>query len=121
MTGFTDTVKLGDLGNAIENANSVMRVWFINPQTERPYRLHHIPYFRGTVLNHYENQSWTLRFDKNLIHHVTPLRAPKPTDGQTIKQRISLDPHRHRTVCAVYPVYELNQEMPVAFDSRPHR
>ncbi|MDH3717558.1 MAG: DUF3488 and transglutaminase-like domain-containing protein [Planctomycetota bacterium] len=117
MVGFTDTVKLGDLGNSIEDTSSVMRVWFRDPQNQMPYRLHRPPLFRGTVVNHYENRSWTLKFLKHIRHRNTRLPMPELDDGRPILQKISLEPQREATVCTVYPAFETGQDVLLAFDS----
>jgi transglutaminase-like putative cysteine protease len=117
MVGFTDTIKLGELGNSIENPSSVMRVWFRDSQNQLPYRLYRPPLFRGTVVNHYEDRAWTLKFLDNSGHQVTRLPMPELADGRPILQQFSLEPQREATVCVVYPAFETGRDVPLAFDS----
>ncbi|NIP86912.1 MAG: DUF3488 domain-containing protein, partial [Planctomycetales bacterium] len=111
IVGFTDTVKLGDLGQSIENSAAVMRVWFRDPQKPQPYRVYGTPLFRGTVVNHYEDRTWTLRFRTRHGHQITRLGWPEPDDGRPILQQISIEPQREATVCVIPPVFEAGRDV----------
>ncbi|MBL6974817.1 MAG: DUF3488 domain-containing protein [Deltaproteobacteria bacterium] len=52
MTGFSDTVTLGDFGNIIEDPEVVMRVKFDGRPTTTPLRM------RGQSLDEYDGKSW---------------------------------------------------------------
>ncbi|MGB6042253.1 MAG: DUF3488 and transglutaminase-like domain-containing protein, partial [Pirellulales bacterium] len=117
MVGFTDTVRLGDLGNISDDYSSVMRVWFLDSD-DQPFQLLRPPMFRGTVVNHYENSTWTLRFDPRSEGQVLSLKPLDASSGRAVRQTIHLEPQHEDTVCAVYPVYELSNNTPLLFDSR---
>ena len=56
--GFTEEVRLDDIGRILENPEQVMRVEFTTPDGV-PYAVAGEPYFRGTVLSHYKGPgSW---------------------------------------------------------------
>lgn len=52
MTGFSDTVTLGDFGNIVEDPEIVMRVQFKGRPTLSPLRM------RGQSLDQYDGRSW---------------------------------------------------------------
>lgn len=52
MTGFSDTVTLGDFGNIVEDPEVVMRVKFEGRPTTTPLRM------RGQSLDEYDGKSW---------------------------------------------------------------
>jgi transglutaminase-like putative cysteine protease len=116
MVGFTETVQLGALGADVQNPQSVMRVWFSDPQTGQNYRIHGSPRFRGTVLNRYEDGSWSLTFTQPLYREVKRLEMLGPGKVRPVHQRISIEPLRQSTVCAVYPAYAISQDDPFAYD-----
>ncbi|QDU36787.1 Protein-glutamine gamma-glutamyltransferase [Maioricimonas rarisocia] len=65
LTGFTEQVTLGDMGEILESDNLVMEVTFFNNDTGRkltesdlPRWLGSDPFFRGTLLDNYDNGRW---------------------------------------------------------------
>lgn len=55
VTGFSDSVKLGEIGNLLQNDEIVMRVGF---EREDLQRLSH-PRWRGVALDKFDNKSWS--------------------------------------------------------------
>jgi hypothetical protein len=84
--GFSSTVMLGELGEAIENPDVVMRVTFFRGRGDRSFKLVGEPLFRGTVVTRYEGRTWT----QPLPSYPNDL----PTNnGSTItRQRITIEP-----------------------------
>lgn len=55
VTGFSDSVKLGEIGNLLQNDEIVMRVGF---EPEDLQRISH-PRWRGVSLDRFDNKSWS--------------------------------------------------------------
>ena len=57
VTGFSNTVQLGDVGKIKQNESVVMRVEF--SKNSKPYRPTSKVLWRGMTLDFYQNQKWT--------------------------------------------------------------
>jgi len=55
VTGFSDSVKLGEIGNLLQNDEIVMRIGF---EREDLQRISH-PRWRGVALDKFDNKSWS--------------------------------------------------------------
>ncbi len=71
-TGFTENVKLGDIGQIMESGELVMEVEVLNGDTDAPLAPSELaaavgeePLFRGAVLDHYHEGSWDKTADRN--------------------------------------------------------
>ena len=99
-TGFSETVKLGALGETIQNPEIVMRVRFSDPRSGADYSVEGLPLFRGTLLTKYESPgSWSdpgVRDDRVVVF----LAKSAP---ERVMQRIELLPLRENIVFSVYP------------------
>jgi transglutaminase-like putative cysteine protease len=58
MVGFTDAVKLGELGQIIESREEVMRVKFFQYPGEKPQPIRGEFYLQGALLLDYDNGQW---------------------------------------------------------------
>jgi hypothetical protein len=56
MTGFSESVRLGDVGRIKQNSQVVMRIEF--ERNGKPYRPQGPVYWRGVVLDHFNGSSW---------------------------------------------------------------
>jgi len=106
--GFSKMVTLGELGETVNNPDTVMRIQFFRGR--RPLRLVGEPLYRGTVVTRYRNHVWTQPHGS--------LDEPLPTDaGSTITlQRITIEPLDVSEVFCVTPavaVGEPNQQLKV--------
>lgn len=115
IVGFTETIRLGDLGMAIENTQPVMRVWLLDAKTQQPFRLVGEPLFRGTVVDRYENGTWSLAGSQNMRNENFSL---KNASREMTRQRIKMDPLREPTLFAIYSPAVVEQSTPVAFNPR---
>ncbi|MDO4582539.1 MAG: DUF3488 and transglutaminase-like domain-containing protein [Planctomycetia bacterium] len=63
--GFSETIRLGELGEMIQDHQEILRVklYATDGKTRgRPYKVHETPsqlYLRGAILNYYQNGSWS--------------------------------------------------------------
>jgi protein-glutamine gamma-glutamyltransferase len=59
VVGFSDHVRLGELGPILEDRAEVMRVTLTYGDPPRPYPIQDELYFRGTVVTRYEKNQWS--------------------------------------------------------------
>ncbi len=93
MSGFSDTVTLGDFGNIVADPEVVARVKFLDRDPEVPVRL------RGQSLERYDGRAWSkdmkrlweLRVDSEGRHLVDP-RGPGPDSDRVRAAEIYLEP-----------------------------
>lgn len=115
MIGFTDSVRLGELGTAIESEEPVLRLWFFEPGAEQAFRLLGSPMLRGAVVNYYQNGTWSIAQAQHMWEQE--IEIPSSVSG-SVRQRIAMTPLRERTVFAIYPPGRVDQQSPVAFNVR---
>ena len=109
--GFTESVTLGELGEAYQNDNAMMQAYFYEGESNEPYRIAgDAPMFRGALLTTYQNGQWHrglndyASFPKEL---EKTRRSDIPPDAQIVRQRIKLQPRSDQTLFAVFPIYQL--------------
>jgi protein-glutamine gamma-glutamyltransferase len=93
VTGFSEAVRLGDIGTIKENTAVVMRVEF--SQKGEPYRPETPVYWRGVVLDHFNGSSWfsTDRQKRKFVNHPgtgVQLFTQEP-ESSPIRQDIYMD------------------------------
>ncbi|MEC7696218.1 MAG: DUF3488 and transglutaminase-like domain-containing protein [Planctomycetota bacterium] len=115
MIGFTDSVRLGELGTAIESEEPVLRLWFFEPGAEQAFRLLGSPMLRGAVVNYYQNGTWSIAQGQHIWEQE--IEIPSSNAG-SVRQRIAMTPLRERTVFAIYPPTSIDQQSTVAFNLR---
>ena len=105
--GFSESVTLGELGEAYENANALMQVWFKEDGTDRPYRIAgDMPLFRGAVLVKYHNGQWRRHLERYEGDRRPLLPTPVsqlPTEAPLVKQKIVLQARDDQTLFSVFP------------------
>ncbi len=113
--GFSEDVKLGQLGTAVQNPEVVMQVKFYDSVTGKPYPIYGEPLFRGSVLTGYQNGRWT----RNSAGGNSSLRSLDPRNPRLgiVRQEIILEPLREPVVFSIYPACALEEEInEVQFD-----
>ena len=91
-TGFTEQVKLGDIGQIMESNDLVMEIDVLDDETGLPIPPQGLadavgaePFFRGAVLNHYRQGAWEKGVDR--------VQWPQSKDSQgPIRLNITLQP-----------------------------
>ncbi|WP_250846917.1 DUF3488 and transglutaminase-like domain-containing protein [Aquisphaera insulae] len=106
LTGFDEEVKLGQLGEILENDSIVMTVE-LTDMDHKPVRPAAEPLWRGVTLTKYEKGLWR-RQNKGAIHSIQVLAYKPSTDLSTtpIRQVIKLEPNDSPTLFAMRPVLD---------------
>lgn len=108
LTGFTDEVQLGDIGEILESNDPVLEVQLFDHDSGEPLSMDEYlsragfdePLFRGTVLGQYRNGRWSpgdLRGGRPSISRL----PPRPG---MLRQEIRLHPIGTATLFALHPV-----------------
>ena len=100
LTGFDDQVRLGQMGEILENTNLVMTIEFYDRDEER-IEPRGEPLFRGTTMLIYEEGRWHRQAKRfgDFPAPPGPLEAPR-----TIVQRIKLEPQDGPTLFGLRPM-----------------
>jgi hypothetical protein len=115
LVGFSDVVRLGELGEMVENPTEVMRVRLTERPTGRPIQLQDDLLLRGMALPHYEGGRWN-RQPGAIGEDVDPLPRGVPP-ASVVDQEITIEPLENSDVLfGVWPVYEFDGSRRVLFD-----
>ena len=109
LTGFDEEVKLGQLGEILENDSVVMSVEF-TAENRTPMHLPGEPLFRGVTLSQYEKGRWRRQVQHSLqtIVSLPFFRNTGPRKRAVIRQIIKLEPNDSPTLFAMRPILELS-------------
>ena len=114
VIGFINSVRLGELGTAVENREPVLRLWFYPPESDEPFRLRGQPLLRGSIVNYYQNGTWSIAGGQLWNGAIElPIAAQNAT-----RQRIAMPPQREQTIFAVFPPAVFDPNTPIAFNMR---
>lgn len=119
VTGFSEDVRLGDMGEILESNEPVMEVRLVNERNGERVDIeaysrrlgYEEPLFRGAVLNEYQNGRWShamLPFDQRVLRPMPDV----PRRNSPIRQSIKLYPVSSRVVFAIHPVTACRLEEP---------
>jgi transglutaminase-like putative cysteine protease len=115
-TGYSPTVKLGDLGPLLQNKELVMRVRYQDEATKQDIIPKNPPLMRGSLVIKYSRGEWKNEFTDGGQSTLVPLMAPPGLQRlPLVRQRITLEPQREPVLFAVYPAFDANSEH-VMFD-----
>ena len=118
--GFSDTVRLGELGMVIENPEEVLRVEFRDGVTGEHYPIQGEIYLRGVVLTHYEEAKWQYQPSRPGFR-PQPLYARDVPDGGMVLQIITVEPMDCEELFYVWPFVRLRSNRGVTFDRGDQR
>jgi protein-glutamine gamma-glutamyltransferase len=109
LTGFDDEVKLGQLGEILENDSIVMSVEFAD-ENRIPTHPPGEPLFRGVTLSQYEKGRWRRQIQRSIqtIVSLPFFRNSGPRKRAVIRQIIKLEPNDSPTLFAMRPILELS-------------
>ncbi|MHB8173310.1 MAG: transglutaminase TgpA family protein [Nitrospirota bacterium] len=106
ISGFSDTVKLGSMGDVLLDPSVVMRVKIEGerlPESEF--------YLRGRVFNYYNGSSWEDRSKSKTVlvkgQGASFVLPTGPMPRKFVTQHILLEPLDTRTLFALYPAYKV--------------
>lgn len=108
LTGFDEEVRLGQLGEILENDTVVMSVEFSDGQGAS-VRPNGEPLWRGVTLAAYEDGRWQRRFQRSrqTIVAMGSVRNDTGKPRTLIRQNIKLEANDSRTLFAIRPILGL--------------
>lgn len=109
VTGFTDEVQLGEIGQILESNDRVLEVRFFDADSDEPLDVEQVsrrlgydePLFRGSVMGSYQNGRWQVLPQSQ---EVTELFPPMRMPGLIRQHYIVLD-GSSRTLFGMHPVF----------------
>ena len=116
--GFSDSVKLGDLGFVIQDPNRVLDIKLIDHGSDAPYPVDGEIYLRGAVLTRYEGGNWG--HDQPTApsrREIRRLGQLPSTDG-LVRQEIEIESMDRTEVFCVWPLVILRETRFVSYDRR---
>jgi protein-glutamine gamma-glutamyltransferase len=108
LTGFDDEVKLGQMGEILENDEVVMRIELFDDDGNR-FQPYGEPLWRGVTMSEYEAGRWKRHVGPNppTFPSSLPSWARFPAPGRprgTSRQRIKLEPNDSRVLFGLRPM-----------------
>ncbi|NQV23387.1 MAG: DUF3488 domain-containing protein [Rhodopirellula sp.] len=109
VTGFTDEVQLGEIGQILESNERVLEVRFLDADTLESLNVEDVsrtlgyeePLFRGSVMGSYENGRWhVLKQSQDVTELVPPARL-----RGLIRQHYIVHDGSSRTLFGMHPVF----------------
>ena len=113
LTGFTEQVTLGDIGEILENPNLVLEAKFVDTLTGEPISVesyaaslgYDAPFFRGEVLERYDNGRWS-----PASLEARRDRLPSVSSSGLVRQDIRLQPIGTQTLFVVHRAIQCSSE-----------
>jgi transglutaminase-like putative cysteine protease len=107
LTGFTEEVRLGDIGQILESTEPVLDVRVFDEETGKQLDIFKYcaqlgltePLFRGTVTSHYERGRWSGGDGRSRFFSMQAV-----TDNTPIRQEIRLQPIGTHILFAMHPL-----------------
>ncbi len=110
VTGFTDEVQLGEIGQILESNERVLEVRFFSAESMKSLDVEETarnlgyeePLFRGSVMGRYENGRWHVLEESQ---NVTELVPPRRLNDQLIRQQYIVHDGSSKTLFGMHPVF----------------
>lgn len=120
MTGFSDRVRLGELGTLSEDQRMVFEFSLTDAGGQRPYRPRGSVYLRGSLLTDYRRGDWELQPGEP--RRLRSLESEQPLDVTLlVRQHVTVEPSERPELFCVWPFLLIGDDPPVRFDSRFER
>ncbi len=120
MTGFTDRVRLGELGTLSEDQRMVFEFTLTDASGQQPYRPRGSIYLRGSLLTDYRQGDWELQPGEP--RRLRSLESEQPLDAKLlVRQQVTVEPSERPELFCVWPFLLIGDNPPVRFDSRFER
>jgi hypothetical protein len=114
--GYSDAIRLGELGKILEDPAEVLRVELLDAATQEPYEVRGELYLRGSVLTRYQQGRWSHPGRGVFSNAETvPLAWPAPAEARVI-QRITIEPLDRPELFCVWPFANLREGQSLLFD-----
>ena len=109
LTGFTEEVQLGDIGEILESTQRVIEIRLVDLETGEPVDVGQYttqlgfdePLFRGTVLGIYEEGRWS---EEHLAAEALESKRSVEGNNKLIRQEIRLEPIGTSILFAIHPI-----------------
>ncbi|MGA2193055.1 MAG: DUF3488 and transglutaminase-like domain-containing protein [Nitrospirota bacterium] len=120
ISGFSDKVDLGSMGQVLLDPTVVMRVQLSGPVPDRPSDL----YFRGRVFDYYDGSSWqdtmgAKRFVYRSGDGLFDLMPGKSRPVRPLVQTVTLEPIDSLTIFALSPAYDIKADFRMLVVDKP--
>ena len=110
VTGFTDEVQLGEIGQILESNERVLEVRFFSAESMKSLDVDEVarnlgyeePLFRGSVMGRYQNGRWHVLKESQ---DVTELVPPQRLNDQLIRQHYIVHDGSSKTLFGMHPVF----------------
>ena len=121
VVGFSDRVRLGELGSLSEDQRMVFEFALTEIAGQRPYRPRGSIYLRGAVLTEYRAGHWDFQ-QGGLPGQLRGLESENPSRrASLVRQRITVEPSDQPELFCVWPFLLIGDDQLVRFDSRTER
>jgi protein-glutamine gamma-glutamyltransferase len=121
MVGFTDRVRLGELGALSDDQRMVFEFSLADRGGKRPYQPRGSIYLRGALLTEYRAGNWEFQ-PGGPPGRLRGLESEQPVDPDSlVRQRITVEPSDRAELFCVWPFLLIGEDPPVRFDSRSER
>lgn len=103
LTGYSDTVKIGEAASISESPEAVMRVRFTD-QAGAPYLIQGEPMLRGSWLTTYRDGQWQSPATEEDTTDRFLLRPPQ-VGAELVHQQITIEPFNTNALFGVWPYF----------------
>src|SRR5206468_1425614 len=104
--GFSQSVTLGELGEAFENPEQVMQVELFDYFTHEDYRVAGEPLFHGALLHTYRRGRWSRRSNPGAEPKTMKVTEDLPLNEQLVLQRITVEPLEEEVLFSIHPSFQ---------------
>ena len=118
MSGFTDEVRLGEIGRILESNKPVLQAWFYQAGSDTPMTIDEVsqrhgyrdaggiagePLFRGSIMGRYEKGRWYVLDESRQAAQLQPPQIR--LYNHYIRQEYVLEQTGTKTLFAIHPVF----------------
>jgi len=121
LVGYSDTVKLGELGEVIENRDDVMRVRFFDRAHNDPRPIHGEIYLQGAILMTYDKGHWQAGLPSWNMRTELLERPEQLPRSDLVWQEITVEGLDHDELFFVAPFVALQSTIDISFDHARQR
>lgn len=120
LTGFSENVKLGQMGEVLESREEVMRVRFERLPDGAPQPVQGDMYLQGTVLLDYQHGQWSRGTPTSKVGSA-PLQRESFSRRDVVRQRITIEGMDHDELFFVAPYVAIESHIGIEVDHATER